>query len=150
MTGKTVKARLMTMRLMSAIMLGSALALSACSSRSSGNQVVEEIDGGVNPYLWRASLDTLRFLPLEDADPYGGIINFDWLAFEETPGERVKASVFILDTRLRADGVKVSVFRQIMDESGQWQDASVSTDTQIQLENKILERARVLKSSEIG
>jgi len=140
----------MAVKPLTAILLGSTLALSACSSGgSSTRQIVEEIEGGVNPYLWRASLDTLRFLPLEDADPYGGIINFDWLAFEETPGERIKASVFILDTRLRADGVKVSVFRQVRDEAGAWQDAGVSTDTQIQLENKILERARVLKASEI-
>ncbi|MEM8634097.1 MAG: DUF3576 domain-containing protein [Pseudomonadota bacterium] len=151
MANKTAKVRHMSMRFMSSILLGSALALSACSSGgSSTQQIVEEIEGGVNPYLWRASLDTLRFLPLEEADPYGGIINFDWLAFEETPNQRVKASVFILDTRLRADGVKVSVFRQTRDETGEWQDAGVSTDTQIQLENKILERARVLKASEIG
>lgn len=147
---KTVKVWQMSLRLMSIMLIGGALALSSCSSGGSNRQIVEEIEGGVNPYLWRASLDTLRFLPLEEADPYGGIITFDWLAFEETPNQRVKASVFILDTRLRADGVKVSVFRQTRDAAGEWQDASVSTDTQIQLENKILERARVLKASEIG
>lgn len=141
----------MSFRMLTALMLGAALALSACSSGSrTERRVVEDVEGGVNPYLWRASLDTLSFLPLETADSFGGIINYDWRAFEETPNERVKATVFILDTRLRADGVKVSVFRQERGEDGTWNDAEVSTDTQIQLENKILERARALKASEIG
>lgn len=135
--------------LIMAVFLASA-SLSACSSNSSTTRaVVQEIEGGVNPYLWRASLDTLSFLPIDTADALGGLINYDWQAFEEVPNERVKATVFILDTRLRADGVKVSVFRQVRDPSGMWVDANVDPETQIQLENKILERARALKASEV-
>ena len=140
----------MSLRFLTAVMLGGAVALTACSSGGRAErQIVEEVEGGVNPYLWRASLDTLGFLPLMSADSFGGIINFDWLAFDETPDERVKATVFILDTRLRADGVKVSVFRQVRNDTGGWEDAAITPDTQIQLENKILERARALKASEI-
>lgn len=127
------------------------LALTGCSSGSTASTrtVVEQVSGGVNPYLWRASLDTLSFLPIESADSIGGLINYDWQGFDAVPGERVKATVFILDTRLRADGVKVSVFRQRQDESGNWVDADVSADTGIQLENQILSRARSLKTSEV-
>ena len=53
------------------------------------------------------------------------------------------------DRRLRADGVKVSLYRQVNSE-GAWTDAAVDPDTAQQLENKILERARLLKASEIG
>jgi len=135
--------------LVTSVILASAT-LTACGSGSRTTQaVIEDIEGGVNPYLWRASLDTLSFLPINTADSIGGLINYDWQAFEQAPGERVKATVFILDTRLRADGVKVSVFRQVKDETGTWVDANVDPDTQIQLENKILERARALRASEV-
>lgn len=103
---------------------------------------------GVNSFLWRATLDTLSFMPLTTADPTGGVIITDWHANPQVPGERFKLTVYILDTRLRADGVKVSVFRQEKDGSGpgaQWRDASVNPSTAVQLENQILRRARELK-----
>jgi len=129
------------------------LALSGCVFGRGGDnvdqRVVEEITGGANPYLWRASLDTLESLPLVSTDPYGGTIIYDWRAFESAPKERVKATVYILDSRLRADGVKVSVFRQV-NEDGTWADAPVDLETGIQLENAILARARNLKASELN
>ncbi len=141
----------MSLRLLFSAILVSVFALAACSSNArTPRAVVQEIEGGVNPYLWRASLDTLSFLPIKTADSLGGLINYDWQAFEQAPDERVKATVFILDTRLRADGVKVSVFRQVRDgTTGTWIDADTDPETQIQLENKILERARALKASEV-
>jgi len=128
-----------------------AATLMACSSGSSKVQqaVVEDVSGGVNPYLWRASLDALQDLPVKSADPIGGIIIYDWQSFEDAPGERIKATVYILDSRLRADGVNVSVFRQT-NETGSWADASIDTDTEEQLESAILQRARALKASEAG
>ena len=101
---------------------------------------------GVNSFLWRATLDTLSFMPLTTADPTGGVIISDWHANPSVPGERFKLTVYILDTRLRADGVKVSVFRQEQTSTG-WQDATVSPTTAVQLENQILRRARELKVS---
>src|SRR5437660_56848 len=60
---------------------------------------------GVNSYLWRATLDTLNFMPLASADPVGGIIISDWYAAPDKPDERVKVNVYILDKRLRADAL---------------------------------------------
>ncbi|MDP6567433.1 MAG: DUF3576 domain-containing protein [Alphaproteobacteria bacterium] len=100
---------------------------------------------GVNSFLWRASLDTLSFMPLSSADPFGGVIITDWYSLPESPEERFKMTVYILDRRLRADGLKVAVFRQLKDQARQWSDAAVSTDTAIQLENAILTRARQLR-----
>jgi hypothetical protein len=101
---------------------------------------------GINSYLWRASLDTLAFMPLTTVDSTGGVIITDWYANPQVPTERFKLTVYILDTRLRADGVKVSVFRQEKAEGTEtWQDAIVATRTAIQLENQILRRARELK-----
>jgi len=123
--------------------------LVACSSGSSNVQkaVVEDVTGGVNPYLWRASLDALQDLPVKSADPLGGLIIYDWQSFDGAPSERIKATVYILDSRLRADGVNVSVVRQTNSGAG-WSDASVDPETEEQLENAILQRARALKASE--
>ena len=98
---------------------------------------------GVNGYLWRASLDTLHFLPLKSADPVGGVIISDWYADPTNPNEQLKVTVYISDRRLRADAVKVSVFRQIRSSTG-WVDAQVNPDTSARLENAILARARQL------
>jgi hypothetical protein len=99
---------------------------------------------GVNSFLWRASLDTLNFMPLASGDPFGGVIITDWYANPSTPAERFKLTVYILDTRLRADGIKVSVFKQVQGPTG-WVDAATDPDTAIQIETQILVRARQLR-----
>jgi hypothetical protein len=104
---------------------------------------------GVNSFLWRASLDTLNFMPLQSADPFGGIIITDWYSDPTTPNERFKATVYILDTRLRADALNVSIFRQTQ-ANGAWTDATVDPETEVQIENAILTRARQLRLSTHG
>lgn len=100
---------------------------------------------GVNTYLWRATLDTLAFMPLASADPFGGVVITDWYAPPETPGERFKTTVYILDKVLRADGVRVALFRQVRDGAGTWNDAPVDAKTVTDLENAVLTRARQLR-----
>ena len=100
---------------------------------------------GVNSYLWRASLDTLGFMPLASADPFGGVIITDWYAPPAAPAERFKVTVYILDKRLRADGLKVSVFRQMRAGNGSWSDAELNPETPAKLENAILARARQMR-----
>ena len=104
---------------------------------------------GVNSYLWRASLDTLAFMPLQSADPFGGVIISDWYQDPAIQGERFKVTVYILDQRLRADGLKVAVFKQQKDEKGNWADAPLGADTASELENTILTRARQLRIDSI-
>lgn len=99
----------------------------------------------VNSYLWRASLDTVSFMPLSSADPFGGVIITDWYSPPESPNERYKMSVYILGRQLRADGIRVSVFRQQSRTGNNWQSGTVSKDTAVNLENQILTRARQLR-----
>jgi len=100
----------------------------------------------VNAYLWRASLDTINFIPLVSADPFGGVIITDWYTPSETPNERMKVQITILDRDLRADGVRVSVFKQQTSaRGGGWVDAQVDPRTNIDIENAILTRARQLR-----
>ena len=103
---------------------------------------------GVNGFLWRASLDTLAFMPLASADPYGGVIVTDWYTNPEKPDERFKATVYILDTRLRADGLNVTIFKQI-NNGGTWVDTAATEQTATDVENAILTRARQLRLSNI-
>jgi hypothetical protein len=103
----------------------------------------------VNGYLWRATLDTLAFMPLASADPYGGVIITDWYVNPEKPDERFKCTVYILDARLRADGLSVTVFKQTRDAGGNWVDAPTAAQTETDLENSILTRARQLRLSNI-
>lgn len=98
---------------------------------------------GVNSYLWRATLETLDFMPMAEVDPFGGVILTDWYANPKAPNERFKANVYILDTNLRADALSASIFKQVRSPSG-WSDASVDADTGRQIENAILTRARQL------
>ena len=105
---------------------------------------------GVNGFLWRATLDTLAFMPLVSADPYGGVIITDWYADPAAPNERFKATAYILDTRLRADGLNVAVNKQVRDPSGAWVDAALAEQTETDIENAILTRARQLRLSNIG
>jgi len=100
---------------------------------------------GVNAYLWRGALDTMGFMPLASADPFGGVIITDWYSPPTVTGERFKATVYILGRELRSDGVRVSVFRQTQ-EGGTWVDATVNPGTATDLENNILARARELRA----
>jgi len=100
---------------------------------------------GVNGFLWRASLDTVSFMPIQSADPFGGVIITDWYSPPDNPNERLKLNVFIRDRELRADGIKVSVFRQIKGDDGNWKDAPVAVTTSSQLENAVLTKARQIR-----
>lgn len=101
---------------------------------------------GVNSYLWRATLDTVSFLPVTSADPFGGVILTDWYAPPETPNERFKLNVYVLGRELRADGIQVSVFRQVIDAGGAWRDAQVEPEASRKIEDSILTRARQLRN----
>ena len=98
----------------------------------------------VNSFLWRATLDTVSFLPLSSADPFGGVIITDWYSPPEAPNERFKLNVFILDRQLRADGLRVGVFKENAEGNG-WRAAPIDKKTAINIENRILERARELR-----
>lgn len=121
----------------------------AANSRNLGLPSYVTGDGAqattVNRYLWAASLETLDFLPVYSADPIAGLIISDWYVNPEAPGERFKTTVYILDSALRADALRVSVFRQERDELGGWVDASVNPATGREIENAILTRARQLR-----
>ena len=104
---------------------------------------------GVNAYLWRASLDTLSFMPMVQTDSNGGVIVTDWYINPNSPAERMKLTVSILDQDLRADALRVAASRQVS-QNGQWVDAPVQAATVQKLEEIILTKARDLRRMAIG
>lgn len=109
----------------------------------------EDTGLGVNSHLWRATLDTISFMPIASADPFGGVIITDWYSPPQNPQERLKVNVFILDRQLRSDGLKVSIFRQEQNQNGNWIDKPIEPQTIKDLEETILTRARHFKIKSI-
>ena len=100
---------------------------------------------GVNSYLWRAALDTLSFMPIDQADPFGGVVLTDWYSPPEAEDERFKVNLYILGRQLRGDGLRVAVFQQERGPQGSWRDVEVNGETASELENAILARAREMR-----
>ena len=115
---------------------------------STGGNESGEGGGGsgvaVNTYLWRASLDTISFMPLSSADPFGGVIITDWYSPPDSGNERFKVNIYILDRELRADGLRAAVFRQVR-RGNSWRDVEVPDSMGTDIENSILTRARELR-----
>jgi len=101
---------------------------------------------GVNAYLWRATLDTVSFMPLASADPFGGVILTDWHSASNAPNERFKLNIYILDQALRADAIRVAAFRQLKNASNEWQAVEMDPKAVTDIENAILTKARQLRS----
>lgn len=99
----------------------------------------------VNRFLWRASLDTLAFLPLASTDPFTGVIATDWATSADAPNERLKVTAYIKSPALSAGSLQVAVFREVRTQDGAWATAPVSGDTARQLEDAILVKARQLR-----
>lgn len=135
-----------------ALVLGSlALALAGCGHKDRVNPDIAAAKVttiGVNAYLWRASLDALSFMPLLQTDSAGGVIVTDWYVNPNSPAERMKVTVSILDQDLRADALRVAAIRQVQT-GGQWVDAPVEAATVQKLEDIILTRARDLRRAAI-
>ncbi len=68
-------------------------------------------------YLWRATLDTIDFMPLVSANYSGGIVITDWYSENNNQGESIKISVRFLSNDIRADAIDVKVFLKQCDQN---------------------------------
>ena len=99
---------------------------------------------GVNGYLWQATLDTLSFMPMAQMDPASGAITTEWYTDPNVTNERLKVMVQFFGEGLRADGVQVTVNRQVKLDND-WVTAAVKAATTLEIEEAILTRARQLR-----
>jgi len=146
--------RRLSSRLSAGLLLAALLPLAACGGgakdRPKADLAASKVTTiGVNAYLWRATLDTLSFMPMVQTDSSGGVIVTDWYANPNSPNERMKLTVSILDQDLRADALRVAASRQVA-QNGQWVDAPVQAATVQKLEEIILTKARDLRRMAIA
>lgn len=100
----------------------------------------------INALIWRASLDIVSVLPIEDVDAFGGSIISDWYSLPSRPDERIKLAIFVLDRELRSDAVRVIVYVQA-NQNGLWKDAGIDSELARRIEELILTRARELRAT---
>ena len=135
-----------------AVAIAATLGLSACGGRERPQADIAAAQVttiGVNSYLWRAALEAVSFAPLLQADSNGGVIVTDWYTNPSNPAERVKITVTILDSNLRADALRVAASRQVS-QGGGWVDAPMQAATVQKLEDIILTKARELRRQAVG
>ena len=96
--------------------------------------------------LWRASLDTIDFMPLISANYSGGIIITDWYSDGKAAGESVKVSIRFLTNEIRTDALDIKVF---MKKCKNLNDCRVSESKGVlvtELKKKILKQASIYKA----
>ena len=98
----------------------------------------------VNPFLWRAALETIDFMPLNSADQAGGTIITDWYSTENNQQERCKLNIFITGKKLNTENLKVTSFCQEFKDS-MWVNTKTEKENNIKIENAILNKAKKLK-----
>lgn len=133
-----------------AMTLGLVLTLGGCGIFG-GDKSVKNIEAaeeiykiGVNAYLWRASLDTLSFMPMKSADHNGGVILTEWKVNPGDHKERTKVDIIILGRKLTADALKVTVHRQLNNGSD-WIDEIPRPGASLNIRKAILMQARLLR-----
>ena len=104
----------------------------------------EGISANVNGFLWRASLNVLSIAPLISTDAMGGTIITDWYINKNINNQRIKISAFIKTSELRSDGISIKVHLQTL-KNGMWADITTNKNLEYQIENQILNEARILR-----
>ncbi len=127
-----------------ALLCGALFLLNGCANNRDLGQASQF---QANPFLWRAALEVVSFIPIATTDPIGGVITTAWYASPQRPNERFQLTIYILDRALRADALKVSVFRQTRSGGRGWQSATTRIGFAREIENQILSRARALRLS---
>ena len=109
-----------------------------------------EFDFASSNELWRASLDTLDFMPLALANYSGGIIVTDWYSDSDSNNESVKISIRFLSNEIRSDALAVKVFYKNCSVQQTCKITDRSSALSAELTKKILTKAAVYDSENQG
>ena len=101
--------------------------------------------------MWRASLELLEFTPLSNVDYAGGIIITDWFS-ENSEQDPIKITIRFLSTEIRADGLKVIIYKKICKKNDKSNCKTIQDNTTLGQEIKlaILKKAATIEDSEIS
>jgi len=97
--------------------------------------------------LWRATLKTLDFLPLSNADYSGGVIIYDWYS-EKDEKEQIKISVRFLDNELRSSSIQVLGHKKTCDQNNKCSTRKIDNNISEEIKNSIISSARLIKIEE--
>ena len=109
-----------------------------------GGKNIGTIGMSINPYLWRSSLETISFMPINSADPIGGTILTDWYSTNNNENERCKLNIFITGSELKTQNLRVTSFCQDF-KNEKWVNKNTDNENNIKIENAILNNAKKLK-----
>jgi hypothetical protein len=98
--------------------------------------------------LWRATLKSLDFLPLLNADYSGGIIIYDWYSQTNNPKEQIKISVQFLNNELRSDSIKITAHKKICETTERCSNSTLDQNFANSIKDSIIASARTLKIEE--
>ena len=125
-------------------LLGKKASLNLLGGEKNSQQTSVGVGLPINPFLWRASIETISFMPLSSTDPFAGTIITDWYTAENSLGERCKLNIFINGADMKTENLKVSSFCQSL-KNNQWVNSPTNSEDNIRLENAILNKAKKLK-----
>ena len=115
------------------------------SSKSKGNTGGNEATGMAGTYIWKASLESISFMPIISSDSNGGAIFTDWYADPSSPNEQFKFNIIIVSNEIQIGSVKVTAFRQVRS-GGHWKNVAVSKDLARNVEDNIIKKAIALRA----
>ena len=113
--------------------------------QKSSNQTV---NFGNSNVLWRATLKSLDFLPLVNADYGGGVIIYDWYSQTNNPKEQIKISVQFLNNELRSDSLKIIAHKKICETVERCSNSTLDQNFANSIKDSIIASARTLKIEE--
>ena len=96
--------------------------------------------------LWRASLDTIDFMPLASVNYSGGIIITDWYSTDQTSNESIKISIRFLTNEIRSDALDIKVFNKKCIELSNCVISEKTGNLVPELKKKILKTAAIYKN----
>jgi len=96
--------------------------------------------------LWRASLDTIDFIPLASVNYSGGIIVTDWYSNDENSNELIKISIRFLTNEIRSDALDIKVFKKICNSNSNCKTSESSGVIIKELKRKILKTAKIYET----
>ena len=105
-------------------------------------------DFATSNILWRATIKSLDFMPMINADYSGGIIIYDWYSENINSNEQIKIQVRFLSSELRSESIQIIAYKKVCIENERCKTSKAEEKFSSQIKESILTSARILKIEE--
>ncbi len=93
-------------------------------------------------------MEVLDFVPLITADYGGGVIITDWYADDLNSQESVKIMINFLSNEIRADGLKVKIYKKICNDKQKCNTQLMSSELDNEIKLAVLKKAAQIKNQD--